>query len=116
MPRVTRGYFGLRDNDHIVHVASDKDFVLYIWGAQCGDIPWWNSDHHAAEPIPRCRFYGPRHATSSFPFMATSTTWPMESLRRLKALARLAPPPDHPFASFENPTAPWAAAACGAVA
>jgi hypothetical protein len=21
----------LQDNDHIVHVTSDKDFVLYIW-------------------------------------------------------------------------------------
>ena len=29
--------------------------------------------------------------------------------------ARVAPPPDHPFASFENRTAPWASA-CGAVA
>lgn len=62
MHRVTRGYFGLRDNDYIVHLA--KDFVLYIRGAQCADIPWWNSDHHAAEPIPRCWFYGSRRATS----------------------------------------------------
>jgi hypothetical protein len=31
MHDITRGYFGLRDNDHIVHVTSDKDFVLYIW-------------------------------------------------------------------------------------
>lgn len=32
MHHVTRGYFGLQDNDHIVHVTSDKDFVLYISG------------------------------------------------------------------------------------
>jgi hypothetical protein len=31
MHHVTRGYFGLQDNDHIVHVTSDKDFVLHIW-------------------------------------------------------------------------------------
>jgi hypothetical protein len=31
MHQVTRGYFGLQDNDHIVHVTSDKDFVLHIW-------------------------------------------------------------------------------------
>jgi len=32
MHHITRGYFGLQDNDHIVHVTSDKDFVLYISG------------------------------------------------------------------------------------
>ena len=32
MHHVTRGYFGLQDNDHIVHVTSDKDFVLDISG------------------------------------------------------------------------------------
>jgi hypothetical protein len=31
MHHVTRGYCGLQDNDHIVHVTSDKDFVLHIW-------------------------------------------------------------------------------------
>jgi hypothetical protein len=31
MHHVTRGYIGLQDNDHIVHVTSDKDFVLHIW-------------------------------------------------------------------------------------
>jgi hypothetical protein len=31
MHHVTPGYFGLQRNDHIVHVTSDKDFVLYIW-------------------------------------------------------------------------------------
>lgn len=31
MHHVTRGYFGLQDNGHIVQVTCDKDFVLYIW-------------------------------------------------------------------------------------
>jgi hypothetical protein len=30
MHDVTRGYFGLQDNDHVVHVTGDKDLVLYI--------------------------------------------------------------------------------------
>lgn len=45
MDHVTRGYFGLPDNDHIVHVTSDKDLVLYIWAP---DIPWRNSDRRRA--------------------------------------------------------------------
>lgn len=28
---VVRGYFGLGDNEIVVHVTSDKDFLLYIW-------------------------------------------------------------------------------------
>ena len=29
MHHVTRGYFGLQDNEHVVHVTGDKDFVVY---------------------------------------------------------------------------------------
>lgn len=29
--RTVRGYFGLGDNESIVHVTSDKDFLLHIW-------------------------------------------------------------------------------------
>lgn len=28
---VVRGYFGLGDHEHVVHVTSDADFLLYIW-------------------------------------------------------------------------------------
>ncbi|WP_255951858.1 hypothetical protein [Streptomyces odontomachi] len=28
---IVRGYFGLGDNDRIVHVTSDADFLLHIW-------------------------------------------------------------------------------------
>ncbi|MFF7354189.1 MULTISPECIES: hypothetical protein [Streptomyces] len=28
---VVRGYFGLGDHESVVHVTSDKDFLLYIW-------------------------------------------------------------------------------------
>jgi hypothetical protein len=29
--QVARGYFGLGDHDHVVHVTSSSDFVLNIW-------------------------------------------------------------------------------------
>lgn len=29
--QVVRGYFGLGDHDHVVHVTSSEDFVLDIW-------------------------------------------------------------------------------------
>lgn len=28
---VARGYFGLGDHEHVVHVSCDADFLLYIW-------------------------------------------------------------------------------------
>jgi hypothetical protein len=28
---VVRGYFGLGDHEHVVHVTSNEDFLLYIW-------------------------------------------------------------------------------------
>ncbi len=28
---VVRGYFGLGDNEQVVHVTSNADFLLYIW-------------------------------------------------------------------------------------
>ncbi|MGW7285914.1 hypothetical protein ACWGH4_10535 [Streptomyces sp. NPDC054847] len=28
---IARGYFGLGDNENVVHVTSDEDFVLHIW-------------------------------------------------------------------------------------
>ena len=28
---ITRGYFGLGDHEHVVHVRSNKDFRLSIW-------------------------------------------------------------------------------------
>lgn len=54
MHHVTRGYFGLPDNDHIVHVTSDKDFVLYIWARNVQTFH--GGIQIAAEPIPRCWF------------------------------------------------------------
>lgn len=29
--RITRGYFGLGDHEHVVHVRSNRDFRLSIW-------------------------------------------------------------------------------------
>ena len=29
--RIERGYFSLGDNDHVIHVTSSSDFLLYIW-------------------------------------------------------------------------------------
>jgi len=29
--QITRGYFGLGDHEKVVHVKSDKDFLMYIW-------------------------------------------------------------------------------------
>jgi hypothetical protein len=29
--QVVRGYFGLGDHEHVVHVTSSADFVLHIW-------------------------------------------------------------------------------------
>ena len=28
---ITRGYFGLGDHEHVVHVRSNRDFRLSIW-------------------------------------------------------------------------------------
>jgi hypothetical protein len=29
--QIVRGYFGLGDHEHVVHVTSSADFLLYIW-------------------------------------------------------------------------------------
>jgi hypothetical protein len=54
MHDATRGYFALPDNDHIVQVTSDKDFVLYIWARNVQTFH--GGIQNAAEPIPRCWF------------------------------------------------------------
>ena len=59
MHDVTRGYFGLRDNDHIVHVTSDKDFVLYIWARNVKTFHGGIQITTPPSQIPRCWFYGP---------------------------------------------------------
>ncbi len=28
---IVRGYFGLGDHEHVVHVTSNADFLVYIW-------------------------------------------------------------------------------------
>ncbi|MEK6301464.1 MAG: hypothetical protein AABO41_12140 [Acidobacteriota bacterium] len=28
---IVRGYFGLGDHEHVVHVRSNADFLLYVW-------------------------------------------------------------------------------------
>jgi hypothetical protein len=36
---VVRGYFGLGDNERVVHVTSDADFLLHIWARNIETSP-----------------------------------------------------------------------------
>ncbi len=29
--QIARGYFGLGDHEHVVHITSNEDFLVYIW-------------------------------------------------------------------------------------
>ena len=60
MHHVTRGYPWIAGQRPYRARHQRQGFCVVHLGAQCGDIPGWNSDRHAAEPIPRCWFYGPR--------------------------------------------------------
>ena len=69
MHHVTRGYFGLQDNDRIVHVTSNKDFVLYV----SGRAMWRHSMVEFRSPRPRANSaeFALRAAT-----MDSSSTFP----------------------------------------
>jgi hypothetical protein len=36
---VVRGYFGLGDHEHVVHVTCNADFLLYIWARNVETFP-----------------------------------------------------------------------------
>lgn len=36
---VARGYFGLGDHEHVVHVTSSADFLLHIWARNVETFP-----------------------------------------------------------------------------
>lgn len=81
MHDVTRGYFGLRDNDHIVHVTSDKDFVLYIWAR---NVKTFHGGIQITTPPSQFRGVG-----STGPTMDSSSTFPRRPGWILAAFSRV---------------------------